>query len=215
MGATNENIEQLQISIQKQAQDQKYANFTMATMLSTAENIVWRICDGEENKNYLRNEYSKLEGYVKDKLIFEKYNSFESGKKKPINSLINQLLFQIYNFKDDYQVFKELYQKYIFPDNISKYQILQILDIWIDIIIKNNVNEMKKYFEDIKEIIEGVSEKDSESFLKDINGRINKLNLQKNAKVEPKILQKEYANAIRVIEEKTNDISHQNLDIWK
>lgn len=211
---SNEDLEQMQITVEKQTQDQKYSNFTMATVLSTAENIVWRVCDGSENGDILKDEYSKLEGYVEDKLIFDSYDSYQSGKTKPIDSLINQFLFQIDNFKDDYKAFKKMYDEYIFPDNISKNQILQILDIWINIIKKNNQNEINMYLKKLKNIIQDFPDTEPKEYENAIKKKIYSLDFNK-AKVDPRILQQEYAKAIRVIEEKTADISHQNLEIWK
>ena len=88
-------MSQMQIQMQSkvQLQSQKYSNFTMATMLSTAEHIVWRACkDDYESLEFLINEYSRLNGYIKNKLIFNSYNAYNSGIKKDLNSLIYQFI---------------------------------------------------------------------------------------------------------------------------
>ena len=127
-----QNMVQLQMQSKDQLQSQKYSNFTMATMLSTAEHIVWRSCQNDsEILDFLITEYSRLNGYIKNKLIFNSYNSYNSGVKKDMSSLICQFIFQIANFADDYNEFISKYQNYLFPNNMSKQKINEILNIWI------------------------------------------------------------------------------------
>ena len=199
--------------ITRQVQDQKYANFTMATVLSTAENIVWRTCSDKESMDFLENEYSKLDGYISGKLIFDSYDAYRSGKEKHIDSLINQFIIQIDNFKDDYKEFKKLYKDYLFPDNITKQQIINILDIWLTI-IDYKYKEIKKYFISLKTIIEGFPD-NSISLENEIREKIKKIHNNKSGRVDPNIIKREYANALRIIEEKTKDITHQKLELWK
>ena len=104
----------------------------MATVMSTADHLTWWLCENnKECVEYLCEEYSKLPGYVNNKLIFNHYNSYNSGIEKTINSLVNQLIFQIENFNDDYSDFKRIYTRYSFPNNMPKNEVLQIIDIWV------------------------------------------------------------------------------------
>ena len=149
-------MSQMQIQMQSkvQLQSQKYSNFTMATMLSTAEHIVWRACkDDYESLEFLINEYSRLNGYIKNKLIFNSYNAYNSGIKKDLNSLIYQFIFQIETFYDDYNEFVRKYKKYSFPNNMSKEKILEIINIWMTALsYSENGHKYKKYFINLKNL---------------------------------------------------------------
>ena len=93
-------------------QAQKLSNLIMATVLSTAENLTWRLsnCDNEIKK-FLLEEYPQIRGYKKNKFIFASYDTFNSGKEKSIQSLFNQFVFQIDNFSKDFMgVFSRLSQ---------------------------------------------------------------------------------------------------------
>ena len=76
LNSEKKSLVQTQMQNKGQLQDQKYANFTMATVMSTADHLTWWLCENnKECVEYLCEEYSKLPGYVNNKLIFNHYNS--------------------------------------------------------------------------------------------------------------------------------------------
>lgn len=103
--------EQESVSISSQEQSQSYSNSTMCHTLSAAVNLAYRICleNGVEKviikffEGYKPILHEKFEN---QKLIFDAYDSFDGGKKKPIKDLIAQLIFLIENFKGDYSYYK-------------------------------------------------------------------------------------------------------------
>lgn len=59
--AEKKSLVQTQMQNKGQLQEQKYANFTMATVMSTAEHLAWRLCENnKECVEYLCEEYSEL-----------------------------------------------------------------------------------------------------------------------------------------------------------
>ena len=101
--------------------------------ISTAENIAWRLCSGsKECIEFFESEYQKFKGYIPGKMMFNSYNSYNSGNEKSINSLINQFIFQIENFGDDFKEFENKYSEYSYPNNLSKEEIIYLLKIWIE-----------------------------------------------------------------------------------
>lgn len=207
---------QVQIKIQMQSkeqlQNQKLTNFTMATVLSTGEHLVWRLCK-EDSKclEFLRDEYSKLNGHIDGRLIFNHYNSYNSGNEKSISSLVNQFIFQIENFSDDYEDFKSRYTTYSFPVNMQKSEILNIINIWC---LALGYNEETKpylhYFENLKKIFNNIP---IISFEDQVRAQY-KGNLR-SGKANPSVIMAEYGKAVNYIESQTKDIDNQKIEIWK
>ena len=206
-----QNMVQLQMQSKDQLQSQKYSNFTMATMLSTAEHIVWRSCQNDsEILDFLITEYSRLNGYIKNKLIFNSYNSYNSGVKKDMSSLICQFIFQIENFADDYNEFISKYQNYLFPNNMSKQKINEILNIWITALsYSQNGKNYIKYFANLKNIFDKTPIKSYE------NEIIEKYkNHPKKGKTNLEYAYSEYLKALNEVEKRTINIDNQNIEIW-
>ena len=205
---------QTQKQIQKQdviqLQMQKYSHFTMSTVLSTAENIVYRLLD-EENKIQILFEGYKNIGFFNDnKLIFDGYNSYNSGKKKPLNSLINQFIFQIENYADDFNNFVKDFGGYVYPDNMQLEEIISIIKLWINIIKKlENGNNFLKYFKNLENIFLNNSIKSYENEVRE-----QYKNNPRSGKADPKILQREYMNATNEIDMRTKNIYNQNIDLF-
>jgi hypothetical protein len=202
---------QMQMQSKEQLQSQKYSNFTMATMLSTAEHIVWRSCkDDYESLEFLINEYSRLNGYIKNKLIFNSYNAYNSGMKKDLSSLICQFIFQLETFYDDYNEFVRKYKKYSFPNNMSKEKILEIINIWMTALSNSeNGQKYKKYFINLKNIFEKNPIKSYE------NEIIEKYkNHPKTKKENVDYAYNEYMKALNIVETRNANIDNQNIEIW-
>ena len=61
LNSEKKSLVQTQMQNKGQLQDQKYANFTMATVMSIAEHLAWRLCENnKECVEYLCEKYSKL-----------------------------------------------------------------------------------------------------------------------------------------------------------
>lgn len=201
-----------QIIITKKMQAQKFSNLTMATVFSTAENLTWRLLENDnEMKKYLLEEYSQLEGYKKGKYIFKSYDTFNSGKEKTIPSLVNQFVFQIDNFSEDYKQFKKIFDNYNFPNNMPKSLILNILNIWMTALsYDKSTQPYNKYFISLYNIISDIPEISYENEVrKQFQGD------PKRGKANPRVLQKAYAKVVDILDKKTSDYSHFNLDLWK
>ncbi len=200
-----------QMQSKDQLQSQKYSNFTMATMLSTAEHIVWRSCkDDNESLDFLINEYTRLNGYIKNKLIFNSYNAYNSGIKKDLNSLIYQFIFQLETFYDDYNEFIRKYQKYSFPNNMSKENILEIINIWMTALsYSENGKKYKKYFINLKNIFDKNQIKSYENEI--IEKYKNRPKMQKE---NIDYAYNEYLKALTVVENRNVNIDNQNIEIW-
>lgn len=201
-----------QIIITKDMQAQKLSNITMATVLSTAENLTWRLLEKDDKmKEFLKDEYMGIKGYKEGKYIFRSYDTFNSGKVKSIPSLVNQFVFQIDNFSEDYKQFKKLYENYKFPDNMPKSQILKILNIWMTALSYDNITKSyNKYFISLYNIISDIPEISYENEMrKQFKGG------PKSGKADPNILQKAYAKIVDFLDKKANDYSHFNIDLWK
>ena len=203
-----QSISQIQIQNKDQLQAQKYSNFTMATMLSTAENLVWRICKNEyEIMEFLIFEYSKLNGFVQNKLIFNNYNSYNSGEKKTIDSLVNQFIFQIENFADDYNEYIGKYKNYNFPINMPKDTIKEIVNIWIIALSYSKIGENYiKYFINLRNVL------DKEPIKYEIREKYqNRPKIQNNIE----FIINEYFKAMEEVQKKTSDVDNQNLELWQ
>ena len=205
---------QTQKQIQKQdviqLQMQKYSHFTMSTVLSTAENIVYRLLDEENKIQILFEGYEKIGFFNDNKLIFDGYNSYNSGKKKSLNSLINQFIFQIENFADDFNNFEKDFGDYVYPDNMQHEEIISIIKLWINIIKKlENGNNFLKYFKNLENIFLNNSIKSYENEVRE-----QYKNNPRSGKADPKILQREYMNATNEIDMRTKNIYNQNIDLF-
>ena len=125
-------FEQQQLNKQEivQIQDQQFSNDIMARLLSVSENYA------------LRSKGDSLDE-IREKEIFGYYDTFESGKEKPLSELKLQLMFEIEVFRLSYEDFINKYEKYNFPENLTKEEILKNLNEW-----KNYVkDEDKKYYD--------------------------------------------------------------------
>ena len=214
MDCYRKNKEQTQLFMQskEQLQNQKYSNFTMATVLSTAENIAWRLCSElPECIEFFKSEYQKFKGYIPGKLIFNSYNSYNSGNEKSINSLINQFIFQIENFGEDFKEFENQYSEYSYPNNLSKEEIIYLLNIWIQALNYNpETKKYVKYYNNLLNIFQNLK---LISYEKEVKEQFK--NNPKSGKADPRIIQKEYARAVNKIYQRTKDIDNQNIDMWK
>ena len=193
-----------------QLQMQKFSHFTMATVLSTAEHIVYRLAKDNKCENELFKEYSKIYNDYPHKLIFESYDSYNSGKNKQLNSLIYQLIFQIENYADDFNEFKNDFGAYVYPDNMGEKEILHIIDIWINIL--NNLDQginYVKYYKNLKNIF---TNKPIKSYENEI--RENFKNDPRSGKANPYVIQREYINATNEINQRTKNIDNQNIDLF-
>jgi hypothetical protein len=130
-------FEQQQLNKQEivQIQDQQFSNDIMARLLSVSENYA------------LRSKGDSLDE-IREKEIFGHYDTFESGKEKTLPELKLQLMFEIEVFRFSYEDFINKYEKYSFPENLTKKEILKNLNEW-----KNYVkDEDKKYYDAIIKI---------------------------------------------------------------
>ena len=208
------NETQVQMRCQKhdkiQLQMQKYSHFTMATVLSTAEHIVYRLAKDNHCENELFKEYSEIYNNYPNKLIFESYDSYNSGKNKQLTSLIHQFIFQIENYADDFNEFQNDFGSYVYPENMGEKDIMHIIDIWIRFL--NNLeqgNNYVKYFINLKNIF---SNKPIQSYENEI--RNNYKNDPRSGKANPYVIQREYANAVNEIDRRTKNIDNQNIDLF-
>ena len=193
-----------------QLQKQKYSHFIMASLLSTAENLVFRLY---ENHNEIFEEYKKIFAHISGisgHLIFESYDSYESGKNKNIKSLVNQFIFQMDNFYDDYIEFKETYGKFVYPNNMKKELIIIIINVWMNFL--NNSNEAKSYLKYFENLLKFFNTGYIISYENEV--RQQYLNNPRSGKADPKIIQRECVNAINEIDRRTRDIYNQNIDLF-
>ena len=205
------NETQVQMQEDKiQLQMQKYSHFTMATVLSTAEYIVYRLAKENHCENELFKEYREIYNNYQNKLIFESYDSYNSGKNKQLTSLIHQFIFQIENYADDFNEFQNDFGSYVYPENMGEKDIMYIIDIWIRFL--NNLdqgNNYVKYFINLKNIF---SNKKIQSYENEI--RNNYKNDPRSGKANPYVIQREYANAVNEIDRRTKNIDNQNIDLF-
>ena len=211
-GNENNNKQMLTFMQSKeQLQTQKYGNFTMAAVLSTAENLTWRLCEGlPESIKYLKSEYKKINSYIPGTMIFDSYNFYNSGNIKPINSLINQFIFQIENFEEDFKELKKKYTEYPYPNNLKEDDIKSILGIWITALsINTKTKNYLKYFNNLLNIFKHLPIISYENEVRE-----QYKNNPKSGKADPKVIQKEYARAVNEVYQRTKDIENQNIDLW-
>ena len=108
---------QLQISKQKQVQDQAYSYGTMGNFFSAME---WYA-----NRSALEKKKQSLET-----IKFEHYDNFECGKKKTLSELRMQIITQFEIFKVSYFVYINDYGQYDFPESLPKDTIKSLIKQW-------------------------------------------------------------------------------------
>ena len=123
--------------VSKQKLDQAYSYGVMGNLFSALEWYAYRNSDIEP-KN----------------LRFNHYNNFNSGNKKELEKLKNQIVTQIEIFKFSYLIFKKIHKKYEFPSNLSENEIIEEIEKWKDL-IQNKSPENIKYYDAIIAIIKG------------------------------------------------------------
>ena len=149
---------------------------------------------------------------MSNKLIFNHYNSYNSGIENTINSLVNQFILQFENFNDDYSEFKQNYTSYYFPNNMPKTELLQIIDIWIPVLCYNEETKLYlSYFKNLRNVFSNIPIKSYE----DHHVREQFKGNLRNGKADPKFIQREYGNALNFIENQTKVLNNLNIEIWK
>lgn len=129
---------QLQISKQKQMQDQAYSYGTMGNYFSALE---WYA-----NRSALANNKKGL-----DTIRFEHYDNFECGKRKTLNELRMQIITQFEIYKASYFVYIAEHGQYDFPESLSKETIISLIKQW------RNYVEEKDYilYDSILKVLDG------------------------------------------------------------
>ena len=108
---------QLQISKQKQVQDQAYSYGTMGNFFSAME---WYA-----NRSALEKKKQGLET-----IKFEHYDNFECGKKKTLSELRMQIITQFEIFKVSYFVYVNDHGQYDFPESLPRDTIISLIKQW-------------------------------------------------------------------------------------
>lgn len=210
------------VQISKQEQSQSYSNSTMCHTLSAAENLAFRICLESGDQNYI---FKFFEGYRQilqrhyqnQKLIFDAYDSFDGGKKKPIKDLVVQLIFLIENFKGDYSYYVSHYQKYDYPMNLDENQVIQLILHWYNIIHDIEISnpkakqiEISKYYLNLMKVIQN---KPSIDYTQDIyNFEADNPN---RGKINPNALGQGYSKALKHQEEYIfNNAKTKKVDLY-
>ena len=116
---------QLQISKQKQVQDQAYSYGTMGNFFSAME---WYA-----NKSALEKKKKGLKT-----ITFEHYDNFECGKKKTLSELRMQIITQFEIFKVSYFVYVNDYGQYDFPESLQKEAIISLIKQWRNYVDKKD-----------------------------------------------------------------------------
>jgi hypothetical protein len=215
-------IYQESLSITKQDQTQSYSNSTMCHALSAAENLAYRIYlenGGQKGINQFFDGYKTiLQGkYQGQRLIFDAYDSFDGGKKKPITELATQLIFLIENFKDDYFHYKSLYQKYDYPRNLNEDEIINIILHWFHIIKdieifnqKLREYEFSKYYSNFILVL---TNQPSLDYTQDIYKY--EANNPNKGKINPNALAQGYSKALKEQEKYLlNNAKTKNVDLY-
>ena len=126
-----------QVQVNKQIQDQGYSYEIMGNLFSALEWYAKRY-SGESFKN--------------QKMIFNGYNNFHCGNQKDLDDLKNQIITQIEIFKFSYQIYIKENNKYDFPHNLQKQQIIELLKNWKKMIPDEKEH---KFYDLMIEIING------------------------------------------------------------
>ena len=130
---------QKQSVLNKQKLDQAYSFGVMGNLFSALEWYAYRIYGEKIKPNDLR---------------FNHYNNFNSGNKKDLDQLKNQIITQIEIFKFSYLIYKKDHKKYNFPENLSEKDIIKEIEKWKNL-IKNKSPDNLKYYDAIINIIQG------------------------------------------------------------
>lgn len=113
-----------------QAQDQDFSNDTMGNLLSSAESYA------------IRNGYN-------GKRKYGYYDPYNTGNYKNEKDLRLELMFQIECFNMSYKDYIKRHEKYHFPKNLKKEEIIEDLTKWEKYIPPND----KKLYENIMSIL--------------------------------------------------------------
>ena len=212
---------QQSVQITKQEQSQSYSNSTMCHTLSAAENLAFRICMESGNQNYIIkffDGYRQIfqQYYQNQKLVFDAYDSFDGGKKKPIKDLIIQLIFLIENFKGDYSYYISHYQKYDYPINLDERQVIQLISHWYNIIHDIEISNPKanidisKYYINLIKVLQN---KPSIDYTQDIyNFETDNPN---RGKINPNVFGQGYSKGLKHQEEyMLNNAKTKKIDLY-
>jgi hypothetical protein len=164
---------QRQVQLDQQKLDQAYSFGVMGNVFSALEWYAYRL-SGET---------------IKPKnLRFNNYNNFNSGNKKDLTQLKNQIITQIEIFKFSYLIYKKEHKKYEFPQNLTENDIIKEIEKWKNL-IKNKSPENLKYYDSILNIIQGKSDI---SFVEEIKKEVIEKGGDPNT-INPKIIMNEGA----------------------
>ena len=125
---------QKQLSKQSQLVDQNFSNGIMLNCISALENL------------------AVFYGY-KGKRIFDYYSGYASRTSE--NELINAVIIQLEVFRASHSNYSMVYSSYDFPKNLSKEQIIKIINEWKKVIRHKNVII---YYDEILRYLEGYSD---------------------------------------------------------
>ena len=120
---------QKQLSKQSQLVDQNFSNGIMLNCIAALENLAF------------------FYGY-KGKRIFDYYSGYASRKSE--NELINAVIIQLEVFRASHSNYSMVYSSYDFPKNLSKEQIIKIINDWKKVLHRK---EVVIYFDEIPKII--------------------------------------------------------------
>ena len=210
------------VQITKQEQSQSYSNSTMCHTLSAAENLAFRICLENGDKNIIIKffeGYKRIlqQYYQNQKLIFDAYDSFDGGKNKPIKDLIIQLIFLIENFKGDYYYYISHYKKYDYPMNLNEEQVKHLVLHWYNILHdiemlnpQSNQIEISKYYLNLMNVLQN---KPSIDYTEDIyNFEADNPN---RGKVNPNVFGQGYSMALKNQEDYVlNNAKTKKVDLY-
>jgi len=127
-------MKQKQLSKQSQLVDQNYSNGIMLHCISALENLAF------------------FYGY-KGKRIFDYYSGY--ANKNNENELINAVIIQLEVFRASHSNYSMVYSNYDFPKNLSKEQIIKIINDWKKVISNENIII---YYDEILRYLGGYSD---------------------------------------------------------
>lgn len=126
-------MKQAQLSKQEQLVDQNYSNEIMLNLIAALENLAW------------------FYGY-KGKKIFDYYSGY--AHKNSENELINAVIIQLEVFRASHYNYYSIYSSYDFPKNLTKEQIIHIIQEWKKYI----PSEIHVYYNEIIQYLIGKSD---------------------------------------------------------
>ena len=127
-------MQQKQLSKQSQLIDQSFSNGIMLNAIAALENLAF---------------YYGYNG----KRIFDYYSGYASRKSE--NELINAVIIQLEVFRASHSNYSMVYSSYDFPKNLSKEQIIKIINDWKKVLHRK---EVVIYFDEILRYLQGYSE---------------------------------------------------------